>query len=137
MPTIAQSTYQGGLRVHSTHEKSGVELITDAPEDNRGQGRSFSPTDLFCVSLANCMLTIMGIYATDRGVELGAVTIDIEKTMASNPRRIEKIGLTFRVPAVELSDETKKGLKKAARTCPVARSVHPDIELEEEWIWNV
>ena len=38
--TMATSkiTYNGGLRTTSIHERSGMEIITDAPVDNKGKG---------------------------------------------------------------------------------------------------
>ena len=38
--------YKGNLRTEITHVMSGVKLITDAPVDNHGEGKSFSPSDL-------------------------------------------------------------------------------------------
>ena len=54
--------YIGDLRTKSIHQKSSSELITDAPLDNEGSGRKFSPTDLVTSSLASCMLTIIAIF---------------------------------------------------------------------------
>ena len=65
-----KATYMGGLRVECEHEDSGAKIITDAPLDNHGQGRSFSPTDLATVALPACMLTIMGIYAENIGLDI-------------------------------------------------------------------
>ncbi|MEZ5974803.1 MAG: hypothetical protein R3E96_08145 [Planctomycetota bacterium] len=33
--------YTGGLRNRASHGPSGVEIVTDAPVDNRGKGESF------------------------------------------------------------------------------------------------
>jgi hypothetical protein len=55
------STYSGELRTESVHTQSGETYITDAPTDNEGKGEAFSPTDIVATSLANCMMTIMGI----------------------------------------------------------------------------
>ena len=57
--------YKGELSTIATHIKSGTELITDAPIDNNGLGRSFSPTDLLATALGSCMVTIMGIRANE------------------------------------------------------------------------
>ena len=53
--------YNGNLRTSAKHLESGSIISTDAPKDNHGLGECFSPTDLLCVSLTSCMLTIMGI----------------------------------------------------------------------------
>ena len=81
-------SYQGNLRNRAEHLKSGNTLITDAPVDNHGKGEAFSPTDLLCTSLASCMVTLIGITAESKGIELGNVRAEIEKVMYSEPRRV-------------------------------------------------
>ena len=128
MPTI-ETEYQGGLRTHATHVASGNAILTDAPVDNHGKGEAFSPTDLTSASLGSCMMTIMGIVAEREGIDLAGTTMDITKTMAASPRRIAKIEVNFSVKSsVPLTDEQRQKLQNAARTCPVALSLHPDIE---------
>ena len=88
-----RAKYTGGLRVEATHVRSGATLLTDAPVDNHGQGRSFSPTDLLCTAAAACMLTIMGVAAEAHGFSIEGVTVEGTKEMGTEPRRITK--LTF------------------------------------------
>jgi putative redox protein len=38
--------YLGAKKVELVHGPSGEVLITEAPKDNGGEGKSFSPTDL-------------------------------------------------------------------------------------------
>lgn len=128
MPTI-QTIYQGNLRTKATHIASGNTLITDAPVDNNGKGEAFSPTDLVCAALGSCMMTIMGIVAEREKIELRDTKFEIIKTMASNPRKIAKIEIVFDMKAnISLSTEQQEKLKRAALTCPVALSLHPDVE---------
>ncbi|MDO1444901.1 OsmC family protein [Rhodocytophaga aerolata] len=128
MPTI-QTIYQGNLRTKATHVASGNTLITDAPVDNNGKGEAFSPTDLVCAALGSCMMTIMGIVAEREKIELRDTKFEIIKTMASNPRKIAKIEIVFDMKAnISLSIEQQEKLKRAALTCPVALSLHPDVE---------
>ena len=86
-------TYLGNLRTSCIHLSSGNSIITDAPTDNFGKGEVFSPTDLVATSLASCMLTIIGIYCQNHGIEFNSGLVEVEKIMASGPRRIEKIRL--------------------------------------------
>lgn len=121
--------YCGNLRCTATHLKSGNQLVTDAPTDNNGKGEAFSPTDLLCTSLATCMITLMGITANSKEIKLGEINADIEKIMGSDPRRVAGINIQFKIQNLDFSDREKEILKNAAMTCPVAKSIHPDIEL--------
>lgn len=128
MPTI-EGKYLGGLRTEAAHLKSGNRIITDAPVDNQGKGEAFSPTDLVCAALGSCMMTIMGIVAQREGIAMEGLQLEITKHMAAEPRRISRIEIRFSWRnRPEVSETQIQKLKKAALTCPVALSLHPDIE---------
>ncbi|MBS1805425.1 MAG: OsmC family protein [Acidobacteria bacterium] len=131
-----QTEYQGNLHCISVHTPSKTELTTDAPVDNQGRGESFSPTDLTATSLGTCMLTTMGILARNLEVDLSGATAIVEKEMSSTPpRRISRLAVSIRIP-VETSPENRERLENAAHTCPVKRSIHPDIETPTKFIWG-
>ncbi|WP_242926063.1 OsmC family protein [Pontibacter vulgaris] len=127
MATI-NSTYKGDLRTQAQHIASGNTVITDAPVDNNGRGEAFSPSDLVCAALGSCMMTIMGIVANRSEINIEGMEIETTKIMASEPRRIAEIVLTFKMPARSYTDKEKAMLENAARTCPVALSLHPEIK---------
>jgi putative redox protein len=128
MVTIT-STYDGQLRVTSVHDSSGTKLSTDAPKDNEGLGQSFSPTDLLPTALAACMLTVMGIVARRKSWSIEGATANVEKHMVNEPvRRIGKLVAQLHMPTA-LEQEARKVLERAAHTCPVHQSLHPDIEM--------
>ena len=124
--TTSKVTYQGDLRTSAIHLQSDNEIITDAPRDNQGKGEAFSPTDLLATSLASCMLTIIGIKARDMEIDIAGTTSEVTKIMAADPRRVSEvhIAITFNQ---ELDDKTQKIFYNTAITCPVAKSIHPDI----------
>lgn len=134
MPT-ATVEYLGELRLRATHLQSGETFITDAPTDNNGRGEAFSPTDTVATSLATCMLTIMGIRAAKKEVDLHGATANVTKVMASDPRRISKIIVEVRLPKLNIDPQFQELLELAAANCPVAKSLHPDIEQELSFIW--
>ena len=102
-------------------------LLTDAPKDNGGIGRAFSPTDLIAVGLTSCVMTILGLRAAERNIQILEMKADAEKKMSPSPRRVGRIeiGLTVRLEGATLDD--RKWLRKEALACPVALSLHPDI----------
>ena len=120
--------YLGGLRTEVTHLRSGNKIITDAPPDNNGKGEAFSPTDLTCASLNSCMITLMGMLAEREGIALQGLTSEIVKIMASNPRKIAEIQITFTHTNLVATDVQKEKLRRAAMTCPVALSLSDEIK---------
>ena len=131
----AKVHYQGNLRTQATHVKSDIQLITDAPTDNNGKGEAFSPTDLVATSLASCMITIMGIKARNKGINIDGIDSEITKVMSSNPRRISEIIISLKMPKSDISSEDQKLLEKVALSCPVALSLHPDIKQTITFNW--
>ncbi len=127
--------YSGDLRVECLHTNSGATLITDAPKDNQGQGRAFSPSDLLAVALATCATTLMGIYAKNHGLDLSGMTAAVNKTMGANPRRVSGVEIVWNIPERGLDPERKKAVERAAMTCPVFQSVHPDLEKKITFNW--
>lgn len=130
----ARIEYTGNLRCEATHIQSNSTIETDAPTDNRGKGERFSPTDMLCVSLATCMLTTMGIKAADMQAHIEGATAEVTKTMASDPRRVAAIDVRVKLPAQE-DVKSHAILERVGNTCPVARSIHPDIKLMLEYEW--
>ncbi len=121
--------YQGGLRSLATHGPSGATVPTDAPRDNEGQGASFSPTDLVATALGSCILTVMGIVARRRGVALEGARCRVVKRMVATPvRRIGELEVVLDMPP-GLDAETRRVLEAAAATCPVKKSLHPDVAI--------
>jgi len=127
MATI-KSSYLGNLRTESEHVQSGVIILSDAPVDNNGKGESFSPTDLLASALGSCMVTIMGIVANRDSVSLDGLTWEVTKIMQASPRKISEIVIDFHWenPINDVSMIQK--LKNAAKTCPVALSLDPEIK---------
>jgi putative redox protein len=128
--------YQGDLHCKAVHELSGTVLTTDAPRDNHGKGESFSPTDLVATALGSCILSVMGIKARMLKVDISGATAAVDKEMANAPaRKIKKIAVKIRVPH-QMSSEHRQALEEAAYTCPVHKSMHPDVEMPIEIAWG-
>ena len=132
----SEIVYKGELRTEAKHLQSATIIQTDAPTDNQGKGERFSPTDLLATSLGSCMLTIMGIKARDMEVNLDGTQVSIKKIMKQDPRRVGAIEVEFDFPGTLQVDEKQRAiLERAALTCPVAKSIHPDIELDVHFGW--
>ena len=132
----SQIIYKADLRTEATHLQSGTIIETDAPTDNQGKGERFSPTDLVVAALGTCMVTTMAIKARTMNIALDGTRLEVTKVMASDPRRISKIITHVFFPATLVIDEKQKELlERTARTCPVERTLHPDVELDMQFNW--
>jgi len=130
-----QLEYQGDLHCQAVHGPSATELNTDAPLDNQGRGESFSPTDLVATALGTCMLTVMGIMARTLNIDIAGTTATVEKEMTTAaPRRIASLTVNIHVPH-SLSPENQQKLERAAHTCPVHKSLHPDVHTPIAFTW--
>ena len=128
--------YTGNFQTLCTHLASGQTVPTDPPVDNLGKGEAFSPTDLLATSLAACMLTILAQAAHVRQWEIGFPTADVQKIMAKEgPRRVAEILVSFHF-FVPLDLPQREIVERAALSCPVAKSLHPDIKQTIEFHWN-
>jgi putative redox protein len=133
----SQIIYKSGLRTSATHLQSGTIIETDAPSDNQGKGERFSPTDLMATALGTCMITTMAIKANTLNIDLDGTRVEVTKIMVSDPRRIGKLVVHLFFPThLNLDDKTKEILERTARTCPVERSLHPDIQLDMAFNWQ-
>ena len=128
--------YQGGLRCEATHGPSKGKLITDAPVDNHGKGESFSPTDLIATALGTCMATIMGIFAEHHAIDLRGMRITVEKEMVQTPiRRIARLASKITIPLPPTHPQ-REALERAALTCPVHQSLHPEVQKPVTFEWS-
>ncbi len=135
MATVT-AEYLGDLRVSATHVESNTTIITDAPTDNGGLGRAFSPTDLTVTSLGTCALTILGLYAKNHDIDIKGTKMEIIKEMSAAPRKIARIQVTFIMPANNFTDENKMRMEKAVHACPVHKSLGADVVQEFIFNWS-
>ncbi len=115
--------------------QSGTEMLSDAPLDNNGKGEAFSPTDTVANALASCMMTIMGIKARDMEININDSTAEVTKIMNAEPRRIGAIEIVFEMKGTT-DEKSKTILERAAMTCPVAKSLHPDLKQIIDFVWQ-
>lgn len=129
-------TYEGDLRCQATHRPSGSRVETDAPVDNQGKGERFSPTDTVAAALGTCMATIMGIFSKRHDIDLRGMRVHVAKTMSAEPpRRIARLAVEIHVP-LAVGHPRRQALENAAHTCPVYRSIHPEIEVPVVFHWE-
>src|SRR3954463_12946956 len=117
-----------GFKCSLTHGPSGTVITSEAPKDNGGTGSSFSPTDLVGAALASCAVTTRALAASRENVPWGEARAQVEKRMTPPPRRIGELVLEITMPR-ELPADQRARFEQIARECPVARSLHPDLQV--------
>ena len=136
MATCIDVLYEGDLHCTAIHTPSGDRMRTDAPPDNRGRGEHFSPTDLMAAAMGTCVLTVMGIAARDRDIDMRGARCAVRKEMSNEPRRhISKLSVAVTLPA-RLGDRERLVLERAAHACPVHNSLAPATEVELEFAYE-
>ncbi|HET7824500.1 MAG TPA: OsmC family protein [Anaeromyxobacter sp.] len=135
MPGVPMTAAIRGLTCQLEHGPSGSRMSTVPPKDNGGDGTSFSPTDLVGAALASCALSTMALQAQREGLTWGDARAHVEKRMTPPPRRIGELVLVFDMPR-EVKPEHRARLEELARTCPVARSLHPDVRVPMEFRYS-
>jgi putative redox protein len=73
-------------------------------------------------------VTVMGIVATRHNIHLEGLKVDVSKEMVTAP--VRKIGtLTVHIHMPQgITPDQRKMLENAAHTCPVHKSLHPDVQ---------
>ena len=132
MPGVPMTAAISGLTCKLAHGPSGATLSTVPPKDNGGDGSSFSPTDMVGAALMACALSTMALVAQREGLSWGDARAAVEKHMTPPPRRIGELTLVIDMPR-EVHPEHRARLEEVARTCPVMRSLHPDVKLPIEF----
>jgi len=132
--------YDGDLRCSAVHGPSNSQLVTDAPVDNHGRGEAFSPTDLVATALGSCLLTVMGIEARARKLDLKGMRVHVVKEMTvERPRRIARLMVTVTFPAEvtrQVSETARRDLERIAQNCPVRLSLSDKIEAPMSFEWQ-
>jgi putative redox protein len=121
--------YLGNLRTSCVHEQNQEKLFTDAPVDNQGEGKFFSPTDLLAAALGSCMLTILGIYCKNQQLNLKEATCETEKIMESSPRRVGAVRVRLLIKG-NFTVEEQAAIQRQCLSCPVAESLDKNLKQE-------
>ena len=120
--------YEGELRCSAVHGPSASKIETDAPADNQGKAERFSPTDLVGAALASCIATTLGIVGQRKGWKLDGMKLEVGKEMTSSgARKIARLPVDLWMPAT-MAVEDRAEVERVAHSCPVHKSLHPDID---------
>lgn len=109
------------------HGPTGSIITTDVSPEFGGGGSTFSSTDLVAAGLGSCISSSLAPMAERHSVPLSSISIAVEKELGTDPKRISRLATTITV-SVPLDESLVKRFQRAAETCTVHRSLHPEIE---------
>jgi putative redox protein len=136
--TLTKATvyYEDNLRVKSVLHPDEKILYTDAPKNVGGKGEHYSPTDLLGSAFGACLLTMMGIEAKRRRFSIEGAYADIEKSLTTTPPyKVSTLHVTLFCPDPG-EENLRTALIKAAHSCPIHHSLHPEIEKTLDFQWT-
>lgn len=126
MGTISNRPLGGG-RTEIRHDATGSTIITDVSPEYGGGGSTFSSTDLVAAGLGSCISSSLAPMAERHDVPLDEITIVVDKALGTDPKRISRLATTIRI-GVPIDESLARRFRRAAETCTVHRSLHPDID---------
>ncbi|MBQ9537602.1 MAG: OsmC family protein [Desulfovibrionaceae bacterium] len=126
--TDVHGTYDGNWKVDCINTHNKMELVIDAQD-------GFSPTLLCATSLGACAVMTMGYYARKHNLDVTGISYDLQEHYSKEENKIIKIELIFHMPKNDFTDEQKKKIERVAKICPVAKSLHPDIDIAMSFEW--
>ena len=115
-------------KCHIVHTASGADFATAGSPEFGGPGGSFSATDLLAAALGACLITSIDKVAERGGLDPTQLEMSVTKTLAQNPGRVAALDVVIGHPA-GFSAELLPKLERAARSCAVKRSLHPDMAI--------
>lgn len=136
MSVAISGKYIGSKKVELVHEPSGSIVVTEAPRDNGGEGKSFSPTDLVAAALGSCMLTTIALVAERNGLNVAGMKMHVEKNMHPDPRRLGHLPVRIHLPKSLAAHERQK-LERAGLACPVHRSLSAEVQVVVTYHYDV
>jgi uncharacterized OsmC-like protein len=81
------------------------------------------------------MLTVMGIKAEEKGLEMKGARADLKKVMYDSPRRIGELHIKMHLP-ISWTIKDRKVMEAVALSCPVAKSLSSEIRQEVEFLYE-
>ena len=78
----------------------------------------------------------MGIFAQRHEIDLRGTRVTVQKEMtAIPPRRIARLTTEIAIP-LPPEHPQRAAIERAALTCPVHQSLHPDVEKPVSFTWS-
>ena len=105
-------------------------IVTDEPIDLGGTDSGPAPHELLPAALASCIGTMIAMYATRRGWDLGEVRVDVAYDTDATPRFCK---IVVHLEG-DLSAEQRRRLERVAESCPFRRALEAGFTFDERLV---
>jgi len=123
-------TYDGTQHCTALQLKNQKAVPIDCPYT--GKGLEFSSGELVGAGVASCMLMAMGILATRDKIDIANTAVDVEFALKKDFSRMDSINLIVNMPK-PFSQKERIKLERAAETCTIKHSFHPDVKISVQY----
>lgn len=109
----------------------GHEIRTDLPQEQGGDDKAPTSSELFIASLGTCIGIYVASYMRTVNLNSEALTVNIDWEFAPNHKKIAQIKVSISVPNADLG-ERKKALLAAAEKCVIHNTLreYPNIDID-------
>ena len=127
MSLTASAHRIGNTLRHEVDVNGRHSIVTDEPACLGGTDTGPAPHELLAATLASCVSTMVALYATRKGWEIGEISTNVEYDHESEPRRFD---ITVNLPDGLTRDQIER-LQRVADTCPVRRALEAGFSFDE------
>lgn len=124
--------YDANVHATAQHVKFGEPLSLETCGLPADKASMLNPIDLSALSLASCLLIVMGKAAQARNLCLVGAKAQVCYETANY--RIAAYNVRITLPA-KLECADKQRIEAAHKSCPVFLAIHPDVKVNVEFIW--
>jgi uncharacterized OsmC-like protein len=111
----------------------GLELIVDDTLEAGGPGDGWRPSELLMGALGTCMIGTMINFATNQGISVSDISMEVEEETVEHPERLGTIRITMRLDT-DADDRRLRTLERVAGACKIHNTLERSPEIEFEFL---
>lgn len=133
--TNIEITYDGNMATTAVKGNSPITLHTDGSKESYEAHKALTPVDMFATSVGACMLSVLGMVAGRKGLDIKGAKAAVDYTQDATTHAVNAISVEITLPALNLGEADKKLFEAAVKACPVGLSISHDIRKEVKLVF--
>ena len=111
----------------------GLELIVDDTLEAGGPGDGWRPSELLMGALGTCMIGTMINFATNQGISVSDITMEVEEETVEHPERLGKIRIAMHLDT-DADDRRIRTLERVAGACKIHNTLERSPEITFDFL---